>query len=641
MSAGLRRRVLLRIMTRPLPYRSATAIQTWTDPPQMPDKYALTWDLDSLYPHPQEPAFTAIIEGYKRDLTALADDSERLPAVAPAASAEWVAFLDRLADIIARTDDLHAFVGCHAAADAESKLFQRLEGALSALSPYRAQVLTNLELAFKGIDDAAFATFVASDERLRQVEFFLDEARRNAAFRLPKEQELLAADLAVDAIHAWGRLYDRLSGELRIAVMEKGEVVRKSPGQVTLDSPERTVRQNNFYAADKAWRGIADTCADALNHIAGFRLAKYRRLGLQDHLEAPLRVNRLRRETLDTMWQTITERKGMLLDFFQAKAKLLGLPKLAWYDLLAPLPVASVFESDAAAAQLSYDQACNLCIRTFGEFSAELGDFARTAVTDRWIEVENRPGKRQGGFCTGLPTKRQSRIFMTFTNTADSMSTLAHELGHAYHSFVLRDQPFLLQDYPMNLAETASTFAEAILGQRRLADAKSSDEKRAILDHMLTDAVAFLMNIHARFIFEHNFHLERAGGEVGAERLSELMLAAQKEAYLGGLADDGWYPGFWISKLHFYISGTPFYNFPYTFGYLLSQGVYALAREEDKNFPERYRQLLIATGCRQSEEAVASTFGYDLSQPDFWNRSLDLIEQRVAEFLELCSADGE
>src|SRR5690606_39109017 len=114
----------------------------------------------------------------------------------------------------------------------------------------------------------------------------------NAAQRLPKDQELLAAELAVDAIHAWGRLYDRLSGELRIDVMEKGEVVRKSPGQVSLDSPERTVRQNNFYAADRAWNTIADTSADALNHIAGFRLTKYQRLGLQDHLDAPLRLNR-------------------------------------------------------------------------------------------------------------------------------------------------------------------------------------------------------------------------------------------------------------------------------------------------------------------------------------------------------------
>ena len=224
---------------------------------------------------------------------------------------------------------------------------------------------------------------------------------------------------------------------------------------------------------------------------------------------------------------------------------------------------------------------------------------------------------------------------MTYTDSRDSMSTLAHELGHAYHSYVLNDHPVFLQDYPMNLAETASTFAEAVLGEEQLAGAASRDDQLAILDGMLGDAVAFLMNIHARFIFEDNFHNERPNGELAPERFSELMLAAQKEAYLDGLADDGWNPHFWISKLHFYISGWPFYNFPYTFGYLLSLGLYSVADEFGDEFPERYRQFLIATGCHETEEAVESSLGYDLTKPDFWNKSLDVVDRRVEQFAAL------
>ena len=185
----------------------------------------------------------------------------------------------------------------------------------------------------------------------------------------------------------------------------------------------------------------------------------------------------------------------------------------------------------------------------------------------------------------------------------------------------------------MNLAETASTFAEAVLGERRLAESSRTNEKLEILDTMLADSVAFLMNIHARFIFEDNFYRERPDGELSADRFRELMLAAQKEAYCD--AFDEWYPNFWISKLHFYISELPFYNFPYTFGYLLSLGVYALADEVGDEFPDRYRELLIATGNQQTEDAVRSTFGYDLTQPDFWNRSLDIVESRVQQFVEL------
>ena len=152
---------------------------------------------------------------------------------------------------------------------------------------------------------------------------------------------------------------------------------------------------------------------------------------------------------------------------------------------------------------------------------------------------------------------------------------------------------------------------------------------------MLADAVAYLMNIHARFIFENSFHEERGQGELPAARISELMLAAQKEAYLDSLADDGWYPDFWVSKLHFYISGLPFYNFPYTFGYLLSTGLYALSQGAGDKFPEQYRRLLVATGCMETEAAVQSTTGYDLAQAAFWEKSLDVIERRVGQFLEL------
>lgn len=600
--------------------------------------YPLNWDLNALYPHPETPEFRGLLDQLLADLSQLSGESEDLPSfdVDPG---RWRELLEQMARVFARFDDLSAFIGCHAADDAGNKLFQKIEGVLSAASPHREQTLTNVELGLKSISAERLETIASGQDGLSEVVFFLQECRRNAELRLPKAQENLASELAVDGISAWGRMYDRLSGDLKIELMEKGELVQKSPGQVQYDSPERSVRQNRFYAANKSWRTIADSCAEALNHISGARLTKYRRLGVKDHLDAPLRYNRMSRETLDCMWSTITNRKSMLLRYFEAKARLLGLKQLSWYDLQAPIPVpvngASQDEESTTAGEMSWDTACRTVSRTLAEFSRDFGDFAETAMRTGWVEAENRGGKRQGGFCTGFPTKQQTRIFMTFTGSPDSMSTLAHELGHAYHSHVLREQPLLLRDYPMNLAETASTFAEAILGDRRLADASSRHEKLSILDNLCSDGVSFLMNIHCRFLFEDRFHHERKQGEVATERLHELMEEAQREAYLGGLDEEGWNPCFWISKLHFYIAGWPFYNFPYTFGYLLSTGLYALAREQGDSFSEQYQQFLLATGCQTAEEAVRSTLGFDLSQPEFWNKSLDIVAQHVDQFVAL------
>ena len=595
----------------------------------MAGRYPLTWELDSLYPHPETVEFRAVVDSLKGALSSLADESDSLPVVSGDgdSSAVWGDFFGRFESANAEFIAVDSFVACHAAADAANRTFQAYEGELSALSPLRSRIETNIEFALQAADDEEYAAFVAGHDGRSASRYFLDVSRRSAALRLPKEQELLAADLEVDGLRAWGRLYDRISSEVRVTVMERGEVVEKSPGQIQFDSPLRAVRQNNFFAYSKAWSGIADTCADALNHIGGSRLTKYRRLGV-DHLAAPLNLNHMQRETLDTMWSTIGDRKSCLVDYFKAKAGLLGLDQLGWYDLQAPIP------GQGPDAELSYDTACDLTIDALTQFSPEFGDFARMSIEKRWIEVEDRPGKRQGGFSIDMPTRNESRIFMTFTGNVDSMSTLAHEIGHSYHTWVLRDEPMLLRDYPMNLAETASTFAEAVLGENRLAASESRQEKLELLDTMLGDAVAFLMNIHARFIFDDRFHLQRADGELSAEEFSNLMVDAQREAYLDALAEDGWYPGFWTSKLHFYIAGWPFYNFPYTFGYLLSLGAYSVAKDSS-DFPEQFRQFLIATGCSDTEDAVQSTLGYDLRSREFWDRSLDVVEERVRQFVEL------
>ena len=599
--------------------------------------FPLTWKLDTFFPAPATPEFRETLDRFKAALAQLANDSDALPPFSSEAQAKsrWEQFLASYERIEATVNDLQSFVSCWAAGDAENKLYRQLEAELSAVSPFRERIATNVDYALKDLAEPAFEQVVSASASLTKIRYFLVNRRAQAALRLPREQEFLAADLAVDGLQAWGRLYDRLCGALKVQVVEKGKPVLKSPGQVQFDSPQRSVRENNFHAAAAAWESIQDSCADAINHIAGTRLTIYKRLGLPDHLVAPLKHNHMSRETLDVMWRTITERKPILKEYLAKKAHLLGMGRLAWFDQAAPMPTipGSTIEDD-----ISYDQACQWIIEAFEKFSPELGRFAQNALENHWIEAENRSGKRQGGFCTSFPTAKQSRIFMTYTNSADSMSTLAHELGHAYHSWVLRDEPVFLADYPMNLAETASTFAEAVLAEQRLQRAKTDYERLTLLDASLGDAVAYLMNIHARFLFENAFHLERAKGEVPAERLSAMMDAAQKEAYLDALAPDGWNPRFWVSKLHFYITGLPFYNFPYTFGYLLSMGVYAVGREAGPSFPEQYRRLLIATGCRDAEEAVQETLGFDLRKPDFWEKSLNLIAERVSQFTTL--ADG-
>jgi oligoendopeptidase F len=298
---------------------------------------------------------------------------------------------------------------------------------------------------------------------------------------------------------------------------------------------------------------------------------------------------------------------------------------------MAPLPA-----GDESESRVPWEQGKEFVQASFSAVFPELGELAARAFNDLWIDHTPRDGKRPGGFCSSSHLLGQSRIFMTYHGAGGDVQTLAHELGHAYHSFVMRDIRSWGRRYPMPLAETASTFAENLTTTAVLNDPEtSSDKKRAILDARLQDAEAFLLNIPMRFDFEHELYTERAKGELSVAQLCDMMTRAQRKNYGDALDPDALNPWFWASKLHFYITGVSFYNFPYTFGYLFSAGLFKRFLDEGKNFLPAYRELLRKTGSASAEEVVMNALGIDLTKPDFWSASIDLIQADFDQYKTL------
>jgi oligoendopeptidase F len=263
----------------------------------------------------------------------------------------------------------------------------------------------------------------------------------------------------------------------------------------------------------------------------------------------------------------------------------------------------------------------------------DIAAYCRMAIDKGWIEAEDRPGKRAGAFCTGLPVTQESRIFMTYNGSYNGMLTLAHELGHGYHGWVMRDLPYAARWYTMSLAETASTFNEAVVRNASYQTSSSDQERLSILATKLNDATAFLMNIRARYDFEREFFKQRRKQQLSVDELNDLMLSAQQTAYKDGLVQ--YHPLFWASKLHFYITRAPFYNFPYTFGFLFSNGVYAQAEAEGPSFRDRYVALLRDTGSMKTEDLAWTHLGVDLTKPVFWETAVDRVLADVDEFVAL------
>lgn len=589
--------------------------------------YNPKWDLDSIFEGGStSTAFKAYVENIKKEMQALATQLEKFQPNEKGMEKALVEIIDALERTMTQVRQAGAFVSCLSAQDVNDTDAEILVGDRSALGAQFGGIMTTFREKIVSISSEDWEKLFQIDA-LKELEYVLNEYRKNAQELLPAEQEVLISDLAVNGYHAWNQMYGTIVGMMKVELEEDGEVNTYSIGQASnkLSSPDRAVRKEVFEKLQDAWDEQAPLFAQTLNNLAGFRLQTYKHRKWDNILQEPLTINRMQQETLDAMWQAITDNKHHFVKYLNKKAEILGLEKLSIYDVNAPV--------SKTEQKSSYTEGAEFIVEHFRAFSPKMADFSQKAFENRWIEAEDRPGKRPGGFCTSFPDSEETRIFMTYSGSASNISTLAHELGHAYHQHVMNDLHGLNQRYAMNVAETASTFAEMIVADAAVKNAKSKDEKIAMLEDKVGRSVAFFMNIHARFNFELEFYKERQNGFVSVKRLNELMVAAQKETYQNALED--YDPNFWSSKLHFHITGVPFYNFPYTFGYLFSLGIYAHAKKQGGNFEDDYIALLRDTGRMTVEELAQKHLQVDLTKPDFWEAAIALCVEDVEEFVAL------
>jgi oligoendopeptidase F len=586
--------------------------------------YSAVWDLDVFFEGgSSSPEFQAHMAETEKKLNAFKEKVLQWETSTTEKNINTLCeLLDEFQIIVKALRQEGAFVSCLQAQNTADKHASQLQSRVTGMSAAFQSILTEFDERLISFTDKEW-TAILEDERLAILSFVLSERRDRAKEKLSKEEETLINDLGVDGYHSWGQMYDLIVGTIQIPFEEKLLSVGQASNKFS--SSDRQVRKTVFENWENAWGDKSDVLAKTLNHLAGFRLNVYKKRGWENTLKEPLDINRMSKKTLDTMWQVISDYKQPLVDYINKKAELLGLEKLSWYDLDAPI--------GNSETKLSYQEGAEFILEHFAQFGEEKTKFAKMAFEERWIEAEDRAGKRPGGFHTFFPESGKSRIFMTYSGTPSNISTLAHELGHGFHTYAMRDLHHLNRNYAMNVAETASTFAEMILADASVKNAKSKEEKIALLEDKVQRSVALLMNIHARFLFETKFYEERKSGMVSAERLNELMLQAQKDAYGDSLEE--YHPLFWASKLHFFITGVPFYNFPYTFGYLFSLGIYAKALEEGKGYEDKYIALLKDTACMTVEDLAKKHLNVDLTQSDFWEAAVKLCVKDVEDFLQL------
>lgn len=585
------------------------------------------WNLDSIYPGIESPEFA-------RDLASIPAVVAQLQSQLAVSDTDFASWLLRVLETyqlaIDTTETLYAYASALLTVDTNDEKAMRglnkVEEAALAIKNVHVQLLN--ALAGK---QAAVRTVLHDDERLRPFAFVIGELLDEQEHTMSEAEEALAADLNRSGTDAWGRLQEAVSSNASVVWDEKsGE--RKTVIQLRslAFEADRDVRKKAFDAEISVWKQHEIAFAYAINGVKGSTITLDKRRGYRDSLERATKQARITDAVLDAMIGTIEANLPVFRRYLRAKAHAIGVSKLAFYDLFAPV--------GGMDKRYSYEEARSFIIENFTSFHPPLGRFAAMAFDEQWIDSEPRQGKVGGAYCTSFPLRKETRILANFDHSFDGVSTIAHELGHAYHDLITCDLPALLRHYPMTLAETASIFSQFIIFQGALKDA-GKQQQIALIEGFLQDATQTCVDILSRFYFERELFKQRAQGDLMADQLSRMMLDAQKASYGDALDTDALHPYMWAVKGHYYSTEVPFYNFPYAFGQLFGLGVYRLSAQDPQGFGARYDELLSRTGLESAPEVTAS-IGCDITGRPFWQESIDVIASYVDRFCDLTGYVG-
>ncbi len=572
------------------------------------------WDLSPVYPSVDSKEFKDDLKKLSdllaRFRTSLADKNTALEAL--------IKMRNEVSDLF---ETLNSYAYCNVSVNTTDK------AAVNALNKVEE---LSVDMA---VCDTMFNSFVAMHKdqvdafckKNPEYGFVLGEIEKEASHQMSTEMESLAADLMRSGSDSFERLQETISSSACADFEGERKTVIELRALAT--SPDRETRRKAYEAELKVWKEHEIAFCYALNSIKGTSLSLEKRRNWESPIERSISTARISRKTLDALITTLEKNLPMFRSYLKTKAKLLGIKKCAFFDLYAPV----------GKAEMSYtfDQARDFVIRQYGAFNPAMGEFAKNAFDNRWIDVFPRSGKTGGAYDIYLPKIRESRVFANFDGTYDGVSTFAHELGHAWHDHIVSTKPALLRTYPMTLAETASIFSEFIAFRGAVSEADDV-HKVGIIEQFVQGACAVCVDILCRFYFEREVFEKRREGELMPDEMCQIMIDCQKKTYGDGLDEAFLHPYMWAVKGHYYSTDFSFYNYPYAFGQLFGLGLYNRSTKEKRERPfyEKYNELLSLTGQLPAEE-VAKSAGIDITDSSFWQEGMDIIASYAKQLEEL------
>ena len=564
---------------------------------------SLNWSLKELYPSFESNEF-------KMDMEKLTTKIQEINEWANEIVEDDCNILLKLEEYIKRYSKLNeliskigAFIELSISVNTKDSEALRYSDIFEKKLTYIVEASTKLERYISKISD--IDSIIEKSELLKAHEFVLKNIVEQSKYLLSDKEESIIANMKNTGSNAWSKLKDNLISSLKVEINEDGEV-KEYPLTVVLNMAEdkcEEVRKRAYEAEIASYKKVEEGVAAALNGIKGEVITVCDFRGYKSPLEKTLLDSRMDEESLNAMLDAMKESLPAFRKYLRRKAEMLGHKNgLPFYDLYAPI--------SSADMKFTYDEGAKFVVKNFRTFSDNLGDFAQKAIDNEWIDVEPREGKVGGAFCAGLHFIGESRVLLNYGGSFGDVVTMAHELGHGFHGECLKNEAILNSEYPMPIAETASTFCETIIKKAAIKEA-NKDEALAILEAEICDCTQVIVDIYSRFLFEKSVFEARKESALTVEKIKELMLEAQREAYGDGLDPEYLHPYMWAWKPHYYDANYNYYNFPYAFGLLFAKGLYAEYLKKGTSFTSEYEKLLSITGKNKIAD-ITKEVGIDI-----------------------------
>ncbi len=456
--------------------------------------------------------------------------------------------------------------------------------------------------------------------------FYLKELILYSKYLLSEEAEVIIGKMQSTGSKAWQRAYMELTSTVLMDIEIEGEVEKLSLAELRNMAYEKneSLRKAAYLAEEEGCKSISQACSACINGISGEALTIYEMRGYKSPLDKVLIASRMEYETLNAMLSAIKESMPIFHKYYLKKAEILGHKgSLPFYDIFAPVGDGNT--------KISYIEARDLIVSSFKTFSDDLGNFAKKVFDEGWIDAEPRSGKGNYGLCIDIFAIKESRIMTNFTGNLSDIGVIAHEIGHAYHSYCLRNEEILNTNYPIPIAETASIFCETIVNNALLNNIPTN-EGLSILEKSISDSAYYLIDFYGRYNFENRLFERRKSGQLSVEELNELMTNCMIEAYGESIDSETIHPYMWMNKIGYYMAGDEFLNFPYSFGVLFSKGLYAEYLKKGEGFVSYYNNFLSATSKNNIVD-IGKILDVDVHSIEFWRNALKLIEKDIEEFI--------